>query len=677
MAKTDQSLNSPQRAAVQTVSGPLLILAGAGSGKTRVVTFRIAELIRRGTRPGRVLGVTFTNKAASEMQQRVRALLGRQQETPQISTFHSHCVRILRRHIQYLGYPSNFAIYDRGDQLSVARQVLRELRVGNELLRPEDVIGRIGSWKSTSVRPAGAAEMADTDRDHVASIAYRRYQNTLRGMAAVDFDDLLLLTDDLFTQHAAVRRKEAGRFDHILIDEYQDTSQSQYRIIKFLAIGHRNLCVVGDDDQSIYGWRGADVEHILRFQKDWPDTKIIRLEDNYRSSQEILEVANRLIRFNRIRFDKQLRSNRVGGQRPQIVQYRNETKEAEGTVADIQNCMQRLRLEPRDFCILFRTNEQPRSFEAELRRAELPYALVGSTSFFDRKEVRDILAYLKIVHSPRDEISLLRVINTPPRGIGQKTVKSLLEHAVRQGKVLWDLIERPDQQADISAAGRQSLDRFRDLINRLRQQVGKVNVAGLVTEVIDAIQYREEIERLYDEPIDHQTRWAAVEEIINAAANFDKRQGRQATLAAFLDELTMAAGDFTSNKEKKLKQNAVALMTLHSAKGLEFPHVYMVGMEEGLLPHYRSLKDNADDVDEERRLCYVGVTRAQDCLTLSLAQSRMKWGKPRPSTPSRFLYQLSGQAENVHQTDLPLPVAETTRRRRTPTKQIRPSGKRS
>ena len=669
MAKADHGLNPPQREAVKTSSGPMLVLAGAGTGKTRVVTFRIAELIRLKIRPSRILGVTFTNKAANEMQQRVRSLLRRKEEVPQISTFHSHCVRVLRRHIQHLGYPSNYAIYDRSDQLSIARQVLRELRVGNEVLRPEEVLARIGSWKSAAVRPAQAAQFADTDRDHVASIAYRRYQNALRANGAVDFDDLLLLTDDLFTKHTAVRREEAGAFDHILVDEYQDTSQSQYRIIKFLALGHRNLCVVGDDDQSIYGWRGAEVEHILRFQKDWPDAKVVRLEDNYRSSQEILEVANRLIRFNRTRFDKQLRSNRRGGQRPQIVQYKDETQEAEGTVADIQCCMQRLHLDPRDFCILFRTNEQPRPFEAELRRAELPYALVGSTSFFDRKEVRDILAYLKTVHSPRDEISLLRVINSPPRGIGQKTVKTLLEHAVRQGQVLWDLIDSPGQVTDISAAARPSLARFRDLIRQLQPVAEQAPVAGLVSELIDRIRYRDEIERLYPEPMERQSRWAAVEEIVNAAASFDKRQGNRGTLTTFLDELAVAAGDLMTDKEKDLQLNAIALMTLHSAKGLEFPYVYMVGMEEGILPHHRTLKEGDDDVDEERRLCYVGVTRAQDGLTLSMSQSRMKWGKPRPSTPSRFLYELSGQAENPQdiprpRTDSPEPTRQPHARRR-------------
>ena len=375
------------------------MLAGAGTGKTRVVTVRIAELIRHGAQPGRILGVTFTNKAAGEMRQRIRELLrtGKNADRPEISTFHSYCVRILRRNAKSLGYPSSFTICDRADQLSIVRNVLREIRMTTKLLRPEEVIARIGSWKSAALRPPDAAAQATTDREHLAAVAFRRYQQALRAAGAVDFDDLLLLTDELFTKNRQARRDEAQRFDHILIDEYQDTSLSQYRIVKSLAVGHRNLCVVGDDDQSIYGWRGAEVKHILRFKKDWPDASLVRLEENYRSTMEILEVAGRLIQFNKRRFDKHLRSTRTGGERPQVLMFRDEAQEAEATVADIHRRLRHNALQPRDFAILFRTHEQPRVFESELRRAELPYTLVGSTSFFDRKEVRDIVAYLTVL----------------------------------------------------------------------------------------------------------------------------------------------------------------------------------------------------------------------------------------------------------------------------------------
>ena len=641
-------LNPAQREAVQTAAGPLLVLAGAGTGKTRVVTYRIAELIRRGTPAGRILGVTFTNKAAGEMRQRIRGILGKQREFPEISTFHSHCVRILRRHIQHLNYPTRFAIYDRRDQLSVARGVLREIRVATNVLRPDDLLAIIGSWKSNSIRADQAERMAETDRQHVAAVGYRRYQKALRSMGAVDFDDLLLLTDDLFSQHSGSRREEAARFDQILIDEYQDTSSSQYRIIKALAVGHRNLCVVGDDDQSIYGWRGAEVEHILRFKKDWPDAKVVRLQENYRSSMEILQVANRLIEFNKKRFDKQLHSARIGGERPQVLQFRDETKEAEAIVADIYRWVENRGISPRDIAVLFRTNEQPRAFESELRRAQLPYTLVGGSSFFDRKEVRDLLAYIKVLSSPQDEVSLLRIINLPPRGIGVKTVNKILEAAVSSGISVWELMERPGELPELPVAALQSLDGFRSLIKSLRRNMGKRTVVDIVRNTVERIGYREEMERIYSDPHEFQSRWASVEELINAAATFDERSESETALEGFLDDLTLDAQDRESDKEKNLNQNAITLMTLHAAKGLEFPHVYMVGMEEGILPHHRSLKDNEEDVDEERRLCYVGVTRAQDRLTFSMAQSRRKWGKPRLTQPSRFLYELTGQAEGAH-----------------------------
>src|SRR6478672_12567021 len=434
------SLNPAQEEAVQILAGPMLVLAGAGSGKTRVVTFRIANLIKHRTRPERILAVTFTNKAAGEMQERVAGLLGKLKERPQISTFHAHCVRVLRRHARKLGYPERFAIYDRGDQESLARSVLREIRVPGELLRPGDLLYQISRGKTVSIRPPEAAKEARSDKEHLAAMGYRRYQKSLQTAGAVDFDDLLLLTEDLFRDHADARREEAARFDHLLVDEYQDTNGSQYRIIKALAIEHRNLCVVGDDDQSIYGWRGAEVQHILRFNHDWPDAKVIRLEHNYRSTAAILEIANRLIAFNKVRHDKILRAARAGGEPPRILQYNSETDEACETVADIRRRIETDHLQPRDFAILFRTNEQPRAFETELRKAKVPYVILGSQSFFDRKEVKDILAYLRVIDSPRDEISLLRIINNPPRAIGQKTVAGLLKEAVTRGQPVWEVI---------------------------------------------------------------------------------------------------------------------------------------------------------------------------------------------------------------------------------------------
>src|SRR5262245_12800021 len=434
-------LNPSQQEAVNTLAGPMLVLAGAGSGKTRVVTFRIANLIKHRTRAGRILAVTFTNKAAAEMQERIGGLLGKLKERPQISTFHSHCVRVLRRHARKLGYPERFAIYDRGDQESLARGVLREIRVGSEALRPADLLFLISRWKTHALPPAEASKAAQSDKEHLAAMGYRRYQKSLQNAGAMDFDDLLLLTEELFAKHPAARQEEAALFDHVLVDEYQDTSGVQYRIIKALAAEHRNLCVVGDDDQSIYGWRGAEVQHILPFGKDWPDAKVIRLDWNYRSTAAILEIANRLIHFNQVRHDKTLKAARAGGEPPRILQFNTETDEAEGTVADIRRRIETDHLQPKDFAILFRTNEQPRAFETELRKAKIPYVILGSQSFFDRKEVKDILAYLRVIDRPQDEVSLLRIINNPPRGIGEKTVETLLKEAVGRGQPVWEVME--------------------------------------------------------------------------------------------------------------------------------------------------------------------------------------------------------------------------------------------
>ncbi|HTQ38892.1 MAG TPA: UvrD-helicase domain-containing protein [Pirellulales bacterium] len=644
------SLNAAQREAVETLSGPLLVLAGAGTGKTRVVTFRIANLIRQRTKPERILAVTFTNKAASEMQQRAAELLGRQRSgRPEISTFHSLCVRILRRQIQHLGYPRQFVIFDRGDQEGAARQALREVRASADRLRPGDLLYFIGRWKTAALEPDEAAAQAQTDREHLAATAYRRYQDALKAGGAVDFDDLLLLTHKLFEQFPAAQRTEARRFDHLLIDEYQDTNASQYRIVKSLAGEHGNLCVVGDDDQSIYGWRGAEVEHILRFQHDWPDAKVICLEDNYRTCEAILEFANRLIAFNRQRHEKVLRASRPGGLQPVIVQCQDETDEAAHVVGDIKLRLQNLAIQPRDIAILCRTNEQPRPFEMELRHENIPYVLIGGQSFYDRREIKDVLAYLRVLDQPQDEPSLLRIINTPPRGIGQTTVKALLEHAVQQGLPLWDVLADLPPECKLTPVAQEAISKFRQLIESYRSRVGGEPPASLATHLISHIRYQDDLARQYPDVNEQQSRWASVQELINALAAFEKRT-KKPTLRAFLDEVALGERDEAGDKESKLNRNAIALMTLHAAKGLEFPHVYLVGMEEGLLPHQKSVdaEKNGDQkaIDEERRLCYVGVTRAKDRLTLSLALSRLKWGKSRPTEPSRFLYELTGKTEN-------------------------------
>ncbi len=646
-------LNPAQRDAVTTLTGPLLVLAGAGTGKTRVITFRIAALIRSGVKPSRILAVTFTKKAAREMRQRALKLLGRRKVSeapPEISTFHSLCVRILRRHARRLGYPQAFSIYDRSDQEALARNALRDIRVDAGNLRPGDLLSFIGSWKNKGLTPDGAGSIAEGDRAELAGAAYAKYQSLLRAAGAMDFDDLLFVTQQLLAEFPEVRIAEAKRFDHLLIDEYQDTNDLQYRIVKALAERHRNLCVVGDDDQSIYGWRGAEIAHILGFHNDWPEAKVVRLESNYRSLAPILGYANALIAHNGSRHQKVLRPSREGGNLPRIVRYDDEQKEAEAVALEIQqllvsNSEQPVR--PGDIAILFRTNEQPRVFETELRRARVPYILVGGHSFYDRREIRDILAYLRVFSNPLDEVSLLRIINIPSRGIGATTIEALLKVAVVEGQSMWAALPKALKVADLPDAAVARVEGFSRLIERFRSRLGKVSVAVLIGELLNAIDYKSEVKRQYPATGEAEARWLAIEELVNAAAQYEQRD-KGATLLGFLEETSLVDRDETPEQDDAAR-NAVTLMTLHSAKGLEFPHVFLVGMEEGILPHQRSVLEGRG-IEEERRLCYVGVTRAEESLTLTFTRARMKWGKPKPSIPSRFLAEMRGETERAKRT---------------------------
>lgn len=638
-------LNPAQREAVATLKGPLLVLAGAGTGKTRVVTVRIAKLIQSGIAADRILAVTFTNKAANEMRERVAAQIGKRKVRPLVSTFHSLCVRILRRHITTLGYPANFPIYTRSDQESVVSLIMKEIRVADATLKPSDALYLISSWKSRAMSPTQAGSSALTDKEHLASSIYRRYQRELKNRGVVDFDDLLLLTEQLFREHKKITEAEAGLYDHVLIDEYQDTNQSQYRIATALVEGHRNLCVVGDDDQSIYGWRGAEVEHILRFKQDWPDAKVVRLETNYRSTGPIIAWSNRLIDFNVVRSGKVLQAHRPTGPEPSIGQYKSDTEEAQTVVLTISNRLQLPGVEPNHFAILFRTNEQPRLFETELRKRGIPYVLIGTQSFFDRREVKDILSYLQLLATPSDEVALLRIINTPKRGIGPSVVEKIRKAARKLGRDTWDLVHQPELRPTLKPAAHQALDRFRDLILELEAMAKTSKVQPVLERLIAKVDFRTYIEELYDEPEEQENRWNTVSGMVSAAAEFDTDNPDPGKLVDFLAELTVGDRDAQNDKEKQLQRNGVVLMTLHSAKGLEFHEVFMVGMEDGILPHRRSLETD-EGIAEERRLCYVGMTRAQLRLTLTMPLSRKKWGKDHPTTPSRFLYEMTGQAEN-------------------------------
>jgi len=650
--------------------GPLLVLAGAGTGKTRVVIARIAHLVWRGARPSRILAVTFTNKAAREMLARAaKSLKKGSTEKPEISTIHSLCVRILRRHAARLGYPERFAIVDRGEQEAAARSVLKELKVADTVLRPADLLDRVGRWKSRAVRADVAMDAIPADADDtwtLAAAGYRRYQNALRTAGAVDFDDLLLLVDELFTHHEDVRRAEAGRFDHLLIDEYQDTSGIQERILSSLARDHRSLCVVGDDDQSIYAWRGAEVSHILDFANRWPGAKIVRLEENYRSTPEIIRAANMLIERNARRHGKTLIATGAPGVPPAIIQAQDEVDESRRVVGDVESLLRERQVEPGETVILVRTGEQTRTFEQELRRRNIPYELIGSHSFFDRREVKDVMAFLRMLVEPDDDLALSRIANVPPRGLASSTVQAARAAATAAGHSLWrELLGRRDA-GQLTPAARGGVDALARLV-ALRDAgpappPGQSRAAGVLRAMLDAAGYRRHLDKEYeDEPNEADTRWACVEEVAAALDEHERARPGQRDLAAvvrgFLDDFVLQVEDDERFKDDKPKGNVLRLMTLHAAKGLEFDCVWMVGMEEGLLPHHRSLGDGLQAIDEERRLCYVGVTRAKRRLMLSMCLTRTKWGKSKPSRPSRFLYELTGQAEKFSETPAEKPAA--------------------
>ena len=463
----------------------------------------------------------------------------------------------------------------------------------------------------------------------------------------MDFDDLLLLTVRLFTEFPEILQKQQAKFDHVQIDEYQDTNGVQFQLIERLVAGHHNLCVVGDDDQSIYGWRGAEIEHIINFASHFPGTKTIRLENNYRCTDEILGCANRLVRHNRHRHDKTLIAHKKGGSPIRVLTYDDETAEAENVVLEIGYLISELGVKPKQVAILFRTNEQPRVFEQELRRLKVPYVLVGGQSFFDRREIRDLLGYLKAIASPKDEISLLRIINTPTRGIGATTVEKMIQLAVRKGASFWEILPEAQAAGIVPAKTMASLRAFQSLLDRYAVQMKESprQLAEITRRLLKEIDYESEIVKQYKEQVQQDVRKNVLEEFVNSIGQYVEKE-TEPTLSGFLESTALMDREEQSDKDEQLSDNSVRLMTLHSAKGLEFPIVYMIGMEEGVLPHRRSISGEIDSVDEERRLCYVGVTRAQDELTLSLPQSRFKWGKPRPTYPSRFLYELTGQGDH-------------------------------
>ncbi len=640
MAGFLEGLNPEQRRAVEQTEGPVLVLAGAGSGKTRVITCRIAHLLSKRVAAKNILAVTFTNKAAREMRERVASLVGgAAAKELTVSTFHSWCVRLLREHAEVLGLSPRFTICDDSDQLTAVKGALREMRIPEASVHPRAALAKISLYKSRLVTPVQALAEAEDDYDELVARSYRAYNEHLKRSRSVDFDDLLLLAGDLLSKHEAVRRRTQDRFRYVMVDEYQDTNGPQYEILRLIAEKHRNLCVVGDDDQSIYGWRGADVRKILNFERDFKGAEVIRLETNYRSTEEILAAANAVIRNNASRHEKTLRASCGKGDPVRIFPCEDEEHESEFVVDEIVRDVRAGRAAFGDIAILFRTAVQPRTFEARLRAARIPYELVGGMSFFDRKEVRDVLAYLKLAANPFDEASLLRVVNVPPRGVGKSSIDRVVDHATKAGisaAAAFDQGELEGVSPDTVATVRS----FRRTLADFVVKIPSIGLTQALRELIVSVRYSEEIARCYPDAITQQARIAAVEEIVNLAENYSRRTPA-ATLEGFLEEVVLSAEETSEEPDEKASRDRVTLMTLHAAKGLEFPRVYLVGAEEGLLPHQRSIEE--DTVEEERRLMYVGITRARRHLTITRVKSRAKYGRRDLSLPSRFLFEIKGE----------------------------------
>ena len=642
------SLNPEQREAVLHINGPLLILAGAGSGKTRVITSRIAYLVGDGhAQPHEVLAVTFTNKAAEEMRARVETLLGSDLTGMWVSTFHALCARLLRREAPAIGLSRDFVIYDSADQLTVVKQALKQLQIDDSFIQPRAALSRISSAKNRMQGPEAMAESAAWNRrdEQIAKI-YAHYLNALKESNALDFDDLLLKTVDLFEQSERVRRKYSEQFRFVMVDEYQDTNRPQYLLIRRLAEAHRNLCVVGDPDQSIYKWRGADLRNILDFEQDFGEAKIVKLERNYRSTQVILDAASAVISQNRNRKDKHLWTDRKGGARIEYFRGGDELEEADfitrtarTALADDVEAM---------VAVLYRTNAQSRTIEDALMREGVAYKVIGGVRFYERKEVKDALAYMRLVINPHDDVSLRRVINVPARGIGKGVMDAVerigpaseidatlpllaagLQPALSANS-LWARIVRGLEDRAFAGRAAASLAAFRDLIVKLTDVARREAVSIAIGKLLDQSGYLQDLRDERSE--DAEGRVENLAELVSAAREFESRE-REPTLNGFVDRLSLLSD---ADEEAGARDARVWMMTLHSAKGLEFPVVVLAGLEEGLFPHARSSDDEAE-LEEERRLCYVGMTRARARLVLTGAARRRIFGEYQPSEPSRFI----------------------------------------
>jgi DNA helicase-2/ATP-dependent DNA helicase PcrA len=624
-------LNPEQQAAVKCTEGPLLVLAGAGTGKTRVITMRIAYLLHQGAAPDSILAVTFTNKAAAEMRVRVSQLVDKTEAKKiTLCTFHSLCVRILRQDIERLGYKSNFAIYDESDQMGLIRKIIARISAKNEKLDPnlaKNLISRAKNQHWKIKEPGGESSLP--------AAVFHRYQEELKAANAVDFDDLLILTVGLFEDHAEVAQKWQTRFRYIMVDEFQDTNRLQLELIRYLGANQQNVCVVGDDDQSIYGWRGAEVANILEFEHHFPNPEIVKLEQNYRSTSSILGAANSIIRHNPRRRPKSLWSENGTGEKVTVLEVPDDHEEANFVISEIQKRQQLGGLGWNQFAVIFRMNAQSRLLEENLRRFQIPYRIIGGRSFFERREIKDILAYLCCLANPNDDLNLLRIINTPTRGIGSSTIELAVAESNRLKTSIYETVRSPEVLDLLSSRTRTSVEKFTELLDRYETQLLQplANLSNLVERLLEEIDYKGELRRSCKTPEEALNREENVRELVRTLADFERRSTDGVT--GFLAEVTL---DQDREEKSESDHDGVTLITFHAAKGLEFPHVFLVGIEEGILPHDRSKLDG--QLDEERRLFYVGITRARESLTITHCSSRLRYGSAMPCHPSIFLKDL-------------------------------------
>ncbi|EQF97592.1 uvrD/REP helicase N-terminal domain protein [Clostridioides difficile 824] len=643
------TLNPAQREAVEKTEGPVLILAGAGSGKTKVLTTRIAYLIEdKGVQAPNILAITFTNKAANEMRERVEQNIGPETKDMWISTFHSCCVRILRKDINKIGYNRSFVIYDSADQVTLVKDCLKELNLSDKVFEPKAVISAISGAKDKLYTPKQFKDinMADNRMVKIADI-YALYQDRLKRNSALDFDDLILKTVELFKANDEVLAYYRSRFRYIMVDEYQDTSKAQYELIKLLAREHQNICVVGDDDQSIYGWRGADIRNILEFEKDYDNVHVVKLEQNYRSTQVILDAANKVISNNIERKRKKLWSEKKEGELIKIQLTGSEIEEADFIADSIAQIARKENRPYKDFAVLYRANAQARPVEDALNRSQIPYNIYGGTKFYERKEIKDLLAYLRVIQNPQDDISIKRIINVPRRGIGLRTIEKIEDRANLKQESIYSVLIDIETNSDISTKARASISGFVDIIGTLRTIKEVYPVSKLIEKVLDTTGYMDELveirnkneKDLTGKGEEAQDRIDNLREFISIALEFESSNDdtyENKDLETFLTSIAL-----TSESNDEEDNDRVSLMTIHTSKGLEFPVVFLTGMEEGLFPISRAIKSMSDSqIEEERRLCYVGITRAKEELYMSLTEKRTLYGKTNVAIASRFMEEL-------------------------------------